>query len=277
MQPLVESLSAAAEHLDLELIVTDQSDDQQVKAMLAGTERPFDWQVTTSERGLSRGRNAGLPLARGDVVAFPDDDLRYPPGVLEHVVARLREEPPLDGLSIGLAGSDAGTPKLLRSPDHTVDVVPNNVILTVISCGLFLRRRLARLVGGFDEQLGAGSGTRWGAAEETDYVLRCLAVGANLVFDPTVWSVHIDTVLPPAEARAKSRRYGQGIGMVLRRHDVSALHVGHLAARRLLKVGWLGARGHLDDSRTAAAWGAGLVVGYLSRGPAPATIRSPVP
>ena len=158
-------------------------------------------------------------------------------------MARLRQEPTLDGLAIGLAGSDAGTPKLLRSPDHAVDVVPNNVILTVISCGLFLRRRLARLVGDFDEQLGAGSGTRWGAGEETDYALRCLAVGANLVFDPTVWSVHIDTVLPPSEARAKSRRYGEGIGMVLRRHDVSALHVGHLAARRLVKVVWLGARG----------------------------------
>jgi len=268
MRPLLDSLTAAAEHIDLELIVADQSHDQQIEAMLARENPPFGWQVTTSARGLSRGRNAGLPLARGSVVAFPDDDLRYPPGVLAHVVKRLRQEPTLDGLGIGLAGSDAGTPKLLRSPEREVDIAPNNVVFTVISCGLFIRRRLTALVGAFDERFGAGSGTRWGAGEETDYALRCLAVGARLRFDPTVWSVHVDRVLPPDEARAKSRRYGEGTGSVLRRHGVSPMHIANLAARRSVKVAMLAGQGRVDDCRTAAGYGVGLVVGFSRPGPA---------
>jgi hypothetical protein len=273
MHPLLDSLAGVADHVALELIVCDQSVDQQVEAVLAKDDRPFAWRVTRSARGLSRGRNAALPLARGQIVAFPDDDLRYPPGVVEHVVGRLQREPELDGLAIALSESDDGPPSVLRFPDREVEVTPGNILLTVISCGLFLRRRVTTLIGPFDEQLGAGSGTRWGAGEETDYVLRGLSMGASLRFDPTVCTVHHDKALPAAEARAKARRYGEGIGLALRRHGVAATRIAHLAARRGAKVALLAARGRFDDSRTAGAWGVGLVAGYLRPGPDP----SPAP
>jgi hypothetical protein len=267
MQPLLDSLADAAENVALELIVCDQSAAQQVETLLAKEERPFAWRVTRSGRGLSRGRNAALSLARGQIVAFPDDDLHYPPGVVEHVVGRLQREPALDGLAIALTESDGQPPSVLRFPDREVEVTPGNILLTVISCGLFLRRRLAVLIGPFDEHLGAGSGTRWGAGEETDYVLRGLAMGASVRFDPTVNTVHLDKPLPAAEARAKARRYGEGIGLALRRHGVGTAHIAHLAARRSAKVTLLVTRGRIDDSRTAAAWAVGLVAGYLRRGP----------
>ena len=43
-----------------------------------------------SARGLSRARNAGLAHVEADLVAFPDDDCVYPPGLLERVARALR-------------------------------------------------------------------------------------------------------------------------------------------------------------------------------------------
>ena len=41
-------------------------------------------------------------------------------------------------------------------------------------------------VGGFDEELGLGSGTPWHSGEEIDYLVRALATGAHLEYDPSL-------------------------------------------------------------------------------------------
>src|SRR5271166_4064415 len=57
---------------DFEVILVDQNPDLDIRHLRSG-------------RGLSRGRNVGLPFAKGDIICFPDDDCWYPEDLLETV------------------------------------------------------------------------------------------------------------------------------------------------------------------------------------------------
>src|SRR4029077_19272645 len=82
LKPLLESLERSSANVAVELLLVDQSDDGAVAGEVGSAPRSFEWEVLTSARGLSRGRNAALGRARGRVVGFPDDDVWYPDGLL---------------------------------------------------------------------------------------------------------------------------------------------------------------------------------------------------
>ncbi|WP_242090042.1 glycosyltransferase [Curtobacterium sp. DN_7.5] len=174
-------------------------------------------------RGLSRGRNRGIRELRGDIVGFPDDDCWYPDGLLASVRERLGRagvdgrRP--DGVSTRLSAPN-GAANLLRWLDEPVTITASKIPRTVTSATLFLRRDVVERVGDFDEMLGSGSGTPFGAGEETDYVLRALALGAVIDYRPELRVYHPEwrDEGPEREVLAKVRRYNRGFGRVLRKH-----------------------------------------------------------
>lgn len=261
LSPLLSSVDVARDQLDIQLIVVNQSDED-VSAVLS--ERA---EVITSPRGLSRGRNAALTLARGEIVAFPDDDVWYPDRLLSSVVAMLGGEPDLDGVLVRQAGTEDGGVNALRYPTSSQPVSRANVLLTGISSGVFLRRRVIVRVGAFSELLGVGAGTPWGAGEETDYLLRALDLGFRIRFEADRWVVHPVELIDDETARRKQRAYGRGIGHVLRGRSFSAMYPARLIARRMVKSALLCGRGRLADARTAASFAVGLAEGFASRQP----------
>ena len=90
-----------------------------------------------------------------------------------------------------------------------------NVWITAISGTLFLRHVLLDRIGGFDERLGLGA--VYGAAEETDLVVRAIDSGGRAEYDPRLRVVHPDKRLTTA-AVARARSYGLGCGFVLGKH-----------------------------------------------------------
>ena len=60
----------------LEIIVVDQSDSDATEVALAGLSDPRARCVRSHLRGATNGRNVGIELSRGDVIAFTDDDCR---------------------------------------------------------------------------------------------------------------------------------------------------------------------------------------------------------
>ena len=59
-----------------------------------------------SERGLSRASNIGLRVARGDIIAIPDDDCWYPKDLLATVAAWFESHPEFGLLSTALRTAD---------------------------------------------------------------------------------------------------------------------------------------------------------------------------
>jgi GT2 family glycosyltransferase len=191
-------------------IVVDQNEDARLDAVVAG--RPFPVERIRSGQGLSRARNAGLTLVEADLVAFPDDDCVYPPGLLARVAARLDADAGLAGVT-GRAEDRNGRSAASWRHDHVI-LTDDNLWNRAISFAIFLRRDIVEAIGPFDEELGLGSNQPWASGEETDYVIRAVRTGARLEYDPSLVVEH-DIRVDDAHVGARD---GASVGYLLRKH-----------------------------------------------------------
>lgn len=215
---LLESLDAQ-DYRNFELIVVDQNDDDRLIPLLTLYDRKFPvLHIRSTQRGASRARNAGLALATGDVIAFPDDDCWYPAGLLEQVVAVLSKHQELDGITGRFTDGSGRTEGRWLASSMLLDRY--NVWRGAIEFSIFLRRRVVEAVGQFDESLGVGAGTAWGAAEGTDYLLRCLRQGFKLKYLTEMILHHpVKTANFDDSACSRQKKYEAGIGRVMRIND----------------------------------------------------------
>lgn len=207
---------------DFELIVVDQNSDDRLDAVLSEYSDRFRIIHLRCERGVSRARNRGLGSAKGDVLGFPDDDCRYPPGLLQEVAHSLGSHPVWHGVTgrCLVENSDRDHAGTARFGHKAGILTPLRIWTRSCAATLFVRRRVIDRTGLFDESLGPGSGTPWGAAEDMDYVLRVLQKGFTIHYDPDLAVIHPS---PPSlqEEMAYQRAfdYGMGTGRVLRIHS----------------------------------------------------------
>jgi glycosyltransferase involved in cell wall biosynthesis len=255
---LLDSLEGQT-YRSFRVIVVDQNDDGRAETVLSG--RDVDLVRMTSAPGLARARNVALDRVEADVVAFPDDDCRYPPALLAGVAERLSARPELDGLSVPTADADGrrdagwgGEPTLLST---------RSVWNLVASAGLFVRRPLLERVGRFDEQLGVGGPGPWRSSEETDYVIRALRDGARIAYDPSLAVEHPLTVASGPALVARGRSEGASVGYLLRKHGYPPRTVGRMAVRPVGGVVVSLARRDVDRARFHAATLAGRIRGYV--------------
>jgi GT2 family glycosyltransferase len=205
---------AAQRYPAVRVLAVDQNGDGRLEAVFAG--RDLDIVRLESEHGLSRARNVGLASVAADIVAFPDDDCEYPPGLLESVAERLGSDPALDGLA-GRAEDVSGS----SSPSWEKDLA--------LLATIFLRRSLVERVGVFDERLGLGSSEPWSSGEETDYLIRAVRAGARIEYDPSLVVLHDVRV---DDARIGFRD-GASVGYLLRKHRYSPRVLARMMLRPL--------------------------------------------
>lgn len=259
LDSLLTSLDAQT-HRAFRLVVVDQNTDDRLATVLAG-HPGLDVLRLRSARGLSRARNAALPLLTGDLVAFPDDDCTYRPDLLERVATRFAGDAGLDGLT-GRAAAAGGASHPSWEP-HPAVLTPRNLWNRVISFTLFLRRELVERVGGFEERLGLGSGTAWSSGEEVEYLVRALRGGARIEYDPALAVTHPVRSYSPTELRAVGMRDGASVGWILRRHGYGRRTTARMLLRPLGGVGTSLARGDVTRASFHVATLGGRVRGYL--------------
>jgi GT2 family glycosyltransferase len=83
-------------------------------------------------------------------------------------------------------------------------------------------------LGEFDETLGAGSDTPWGAEEDTEYSLRAITQGFSILYDSHLTIYHPDPIVKyAASACPRTFSYGAGVSRVLRKHLYPLSIVGY--------------------------------------------------
>ena len=211
------------EYPQLRVILVDQNSDDRVAAVTAG--RELQLEILHSAPGLSRARNVGLAHVDADVVAFPDDDCVYAPGLLARVASRFASDAMLDGLSGRAADPDGRSAASWKSDGATL--TSDNLWNRAISFTIFLRREVVEHVGAFDEHLGLGSGEPWSSGEEIDYLIRAVRGGTRIEYDPSLVVVH-DVRADDAEVGARD---GASVGYLLRKHGYGPRVVTRMLVR----------------------------------------------
>jgi len=239
----------AQDHRDFELIVVDQNPDERLQPVLAPySARIPVHRVASQTRGASRARNAGIERATGDLVAFPDDDCLYPPGLLAAVDGFFARNPGTDALTCRSMDAKGNTSNgRFSSEAGSVDRL--NVWGRGIEYAMFFRRESVKDLR-FDEALGVGAGTPWGAGEATDYLLRLLKEGGVVYYDPALVVVHPPPVADYDERAArKAYAYGSGMGYVLKSHQMPLWLKARWLYRPLGGAGISLARRRPDEAR----------------------------
>jgi len=208
----------AQTYRDFELIVVDQNSDDRLAPILAEYRDRFPLIHLRSRRGLSRARNVALKHVRGEIVAFPDDDCWYPPDLLENIERFFTMTAHWEGILVRSV-DQGGMPTTIKGDTKSQSVNIFNVWWLAVSFVIFLRSRVVNQVGVFDESLGVGSGTAWGAGEEVDYLLRAIKAGTSLYYTPHL-SVHHPEPVASYNTKSFRRgyRYALGGGRIMRKH-----------------------------------------------------------
>jgi glycosyltransferase involved in cell wall biosynthesis len=176
--------------------------------------------VREERAGANVARNRAMQEARGEVVAFCDDDAAPDPGWLRALAANFGAPRTLcvTGLTLPLELETPAqewferTNSFSRGYSHTVfDGVtcdPFFVARVGASVNMALRRNVPDLIGPFDEALGPGTPTRSG--DDHDLFTRILTAGHCIVYEPRALSWHRHR---REWAELTAAGYGYGVGV----------------------------------------------------------------
>jgi hypothetical protein len=188
---------------------------------LSGT-RPLV--VTTSEPGISAGRNAAAETAlrawSPDALLFPNDDSLYPPGFFPALAEILGSDRP-DVLALPVlrrAGTAGWKPRGGLDPLLVAGTTVRDVLRGSHEPGLVIAADAFRRTGGFDHRLGVGADGPWQSGEGPDLVFRIRAQGGSTVGSRHPVVLENRTAEDPARAAAKATRYAPGVAYVAVRH-----------------------------------------------------------
>jgi glycosyltransferase involved in cell wall biosynthesis len=173
----------AAQDLDtsaFEVIVADDAANEatrrQVEAWAARCAVPIRYMAVTATRGPAGARNAGWRSARGEIIAFTDDDCVPDPGWLTA------------GATACSADADAATGRVVVPlPQDPTDYQRNEAGLEgarFVTANCFVRRAALETIGGFDERFTAA----W--REDSDLHFNLLKAGRRIVSAPGAVVLH---------------------------------------------------------------------------------------
>jgi GT2 family glycosyltransferase len=220
----------AVDYPDFEVVVVDNAPSTPLMRELIENEFAIARvrYVLEPRAGLSTARNTGLLAARGELVAFTDDDVLVDPGWLRGIVRGFRRGSDVQLVS-GLVPSGELRTEVqayfdgrvnwssnLESVVYRLSAPPADLPMFPFSVGQFgtganfaARRATLLRLDGFDTAFGVGTRTKGG--EDLDMFVRILFDGGAIAIEPSavIWHRHRADI---AALRAQSVGYGRGLG-----------------------------------------------------------------
>ena len=245
----LESLLALRYPL-LEIIVVDNSPPDEATRTLVEQFAQRDRRVRyvrEDRKGLSCARNRGLREASGEFIAFTDDDVRVDPLWVDGLMRGFARQPEVACVTGLVASASLGRraeqyfdrrvwwssscqPRLFSAQRRVGDSPLHPYAAGIFGTGANFAASVSvlKLLGGFDECLGAGSPTQGG--EDLDIFVRLVSAGHTLSYEPSalVWHEHR---VDDESLRRQMYAYGLGLTAYVTKYLLARRSRGALARR----------------------------------------------
>lgn len=212
----VKALASVKTDHEWELVIVDNASDDGTSVFLASLPTQFSAATVVTafepKRGLAAARNKGVSVARGNIIAFTDDDCYVSEDYIDAMISAFTANP-----EIGFVG---GRILLYDQSDLRITIQESKDYLlllertfaaagTVQGANMAFRRETIDHIGGFDEDFGAG--TRF-ACEDIDAVASALWAGIIGAYDPRPTVYHHHGRKTEVEERDLRRIYDKARG-----------------------------------------------------------------
>lgn len=198
---------------DFEVVIIDQSDNDLTEKTLQAYQDLAIVYERVPFKGLSRARNEAIRRAKGDYFCLIDDDAYYSEDYLTNIEKHIREDHQtiVSGyLWNSIVKKDVTNYKDLSEGRK---LTPRQVIRYCPSPAVSFPKTVVSESGGFDEEFGVGA--KYGAGEETDFILRAMFRGYTIRYFSDVKARHPHEKLAAAAPQANAEKrasYNFGIG-----------------------------------------------------------------
>jgi GT2 family glycosyltransferase len=184
----------AADEIPAEIVIIDQSDilnnDLINFTSFLACEIRYFW---TREKGVSRGRNKAVEVARYPLLVFTDDDMLVAPswyGVSVRALIKYGNRFAITGKVLSSDENSYGHTPSVRDDDEALNY-QGRINEDILSTGnMAIYRSAFEDVGSFDPHLGPG--TFYPAAEDNDFAYRLLKAGYQIRYEPQAVVYHRD-------------------------------------------------------------------------------------
>lgn len=207
--------------LDWEVLIVDNNSTDGTSDAVAPfvQENPHRFRYFLETRqGKSAALNTGIKEARGEILAFTDDDCLPNLDWLSSIAGEFSTDP--------LLGAIGGRVELYDKQDKPVSIrtctqrtlisTPSQLFSLLIGCNMAVHRRVCERVEEFDTLLGPGIRTR--ALEDMDFLYRIYKQGFKMVYSPAVLVFHNHGRRSDAEVQSLTRNYLIGRGAFYCKH-----------------------------------------------------------
>jgi glycosyltransferase involved in cell wall biosynthesis len=219
LESIVTGLLAAMP-IEAEIVVVDNASDDDTSARVRDWAKTCPFPVNVqyeTQRGLCYARNCGLRAAKGELIAFTDDDCRWSETYAVEWLAHVARDtaPVLRGGRVEL-GDPTDLPITTKTSRETArwsrdlrSAKKDPLGQSIIGCNMTMSRALIDRAGFFDERF---TSKGLNAADDIDLVFRSYVAGMAIEYVPDMVVYHYHGRKTPEQAYRLMRSYMLGSG-----------------------------------------------------------------
>jgi glycosyltransferase involved in cell wall biosynthesis len=217
VKALLDSLEKFKPSFLFEVIIVDQNEVGFLDIALSSCSLDNLSHKNVKFKGLSKAKNFGIELARGEWICFPDDDCLFLESTLnEFYSCSLNSK---SDIIFGKCIDENGKDSVIKFKNDSFQLNINNMNGGFIEATAFVKSNIANLYL-FDEQMGAGC--FHGAEEGYDWLYRLLINNNIANFQPKIKFYHPQVISVLNKGSKESLRrvfaYRCGFGYLCRKH-----------------------------------------------------------